>query len=172
MEIIYTVSQLVLLIKENLEKKFSKVTLVGEISNYKPSSSGHLYFTIVDENAQMACCLFRPEIYRNPQIRSLKDGDMVECEGPLSVYSKRGTFQLIVKKIKKVGEGSLKEKFEQLKSKLQREGLFDLERKKMIPTLPNKVAVITALKGAALQDFLNVYQRRCHRMNVVIVPSL
>lgn len=109
---------------------------------------------------------------KNPVVRQLKDGVQVQAYGDLSVYAPRGTFQLIIRKIVPVGVGNLKEKFERLKKKLGSEGLFDLERKKEIPRFPRKIAIVTALGAAALQDFLNIIDRRSLGFEVIISPSL
>src|SRR5687767_15038308 len=155
-----TVTDLVSSIKGILEEQFQEVMIQGEVTNLSPSSSGHWYFTLSDENACISCALFKADALRNPLIRNLKDGDKIIIFGPISVYQKRGTFQILVKRIMPAGAGQLKLQFERLKAKLSSEGLFDLARKKAIPSLPKKVAIITAPHGAALQDFLNVMRRR------------
>jgi exodeoxyribonuclease VII large subunit len=109
---------------------------------------------------------------RNPLIKKIKDGDKVIVVGDINVYPKRGTFQVIVKKITPIGVGDLKEQFEKLKRKLASEGLFDLDSKKSIPALPKRVAIITAQRGAALADFINIYKRRSLWMDLIIVPTL
>ena len=167
-----SVSKIVSDIKNILEGEFRRVSVEGEISNLSLSSAGHWYFTLSDKESSMQCALFRMNAYRNPVIKKLKDGDKVICSGSIGVYSRRGTFQLITSTITTVGKGDLKERFEQLKKKLSSEGLFDMDKKKNIPQFPRKVAVITALRGAALQDFINIYQRRAVWMNLLIVPSL
>lgn len=159
-------------VKELLESSFRSVWVVGEISNLSLSSSGHWYFTLSDERAGMSACLFKMDALRNPEIRALKDGDKVECFGPLNVYPKRGTFQLIAKRIRAAGKGDLKEKFEALKKRLAAEGLFDAQTKKPIPTLPKRVAIITAARSAALADFLNIYERRSIWMDITVIPAL
>jgi exodeoxyribonuclease VII large subunit len=155
-----------------LEGQFRSVSIEGEITNLSHSSSGHHYFTISDRNASISACLFKMDAMRNPLIRTLKDGDKVQCVGSIGVYAKRGTFQVIVKRIAKAGKGDLKEQFELLKRKLSNEGLFDMESKKPIPRLPKRVAIITAQKSAALADFLNIIKRRSHWVDVVVVPAL
>lgn len=167
-----TVSDLVASIKDALEEQFHEVMVQGEVTNLSPSGAGHWYFTLSDENASISCALFKGDALRNPLIRNLKDGDKIVIVGPLSVYQKRGTFQLLAKRIFPAGEGQLKLQYERLKAKLSQEGLFDLERKKAIPIFPKRIAVITAEHGAALQDFLNVMSRRSLWMDILIVPSL
>ena len=167
-----SVSSLVNELKGLIEGQFRSVSIEGEITNLSLSSSGHYYFTISDRNAALSACLFKMDAMRNPEIKGLKDGDKVQCVGSLGVYAKRGTFQIIVKRIIKAGKGDLKEQFEILKKKLAAEGLFDLEAKKVIPKLPKRVAIITALRGAALADFLNIMKRRSHWVDILVVPTL
>lgn len=166
------VSEVVGEIKNLLESEFKDVLMEGEITNLSLSSSGHWYFTLSDKDSAMSAALFKMDAFRNPIIKTLKDGAKVVVTGDVNVYPKRGTFQIIVKKIVPVGVGDLKEQFEKLKAKLRAEGLFDLEHKKPIPKMAKKVAIITALRGAALQDFLNIYKRRSLWMNILVVPAL
>ena len=167
-----TVSDLVSTIKNLLEEEFQEVFVQGEVTNLSPSASGHWYFTLSDENATIACALFKTDALRNPLIRTLKDGDKIIVLGPVSVYQKRGSFQILAKKILPAGAGQLKLQFEKLKAKLSLEGLFDLEKKVPIPKFPKRIAVITAEHGAALQDFLNVYKGRSLWCDIVIIPAL
>lgn len=167
-----SVSDLVNAIKNLLEEDFQEVVVQGEVSNFSSSSAGHFYFTLSDADAGISCAVFRQDALRNPLIKTLKDGDKITILGPISVYQKRGTFQLLGKRIFAAGEGQLKIQFEKLKSKLSSEGLFDLSTKKPIPLYPKKVAIITAPQGAALQDFLNVIKRRSLWFDVTIIPAL
>ena len=167
-----SVSDLVASIKNVLEEEFQEVMVQGEVTNLSPSGAGHWYFTLSDENAALSCALFKGDAMRNPLIRNLKDGDKIIVVGPISVYQKRGSFQLLAKRIFPAGEGQLKLQYERLKAKLSQEGLFDIEKKKEIPKFPKRIAVITAEHGAALQDFLNVLKRRSLWMDVLIVPAL
>jgi exodeoxyribonuclease VII large subunit len=167
-----SVSELVISIKNLLEEEFQEIMVQGEVSNLSPSAAGHWYFTLSDENACISCALFRGDALRNPLIRNLKDGDKIVLLGPISVYQKRGTFQLLAKRLMPAGEGVLKLQFEKLKAKLSHEGLFDLEKKRAIPLFPERIAVITAEHGAALQDFLNVMKRRSLWLDIVIIPAL
>lgn len=167
-----SVSDLVSSIKEVLEDQFQEVVVQGEVTNLSPSGAGHWYFTLSDENACVSCALFKGDALRNPLIRTLKNGDKIVIVGPLSVYQKRGTFQLLAKRILPAGEGQLKILYERLKAKLAQEGLFDIEKKKSIPNFPKRIAVITAEHGAALQDFLNVLRRRSLWLDVIIIPAL
>ena len=167
-----SVSDLVNSIKGLLEEEFQEVVVQGEVTNLSPSAAGHYYFTLSDEDACISCALFRGDALRNPLVRNLKDGDKIIVLGPVSVYQKRGTFQLLAKRLMPAGEGQLKLQFEKLKSKLSAEGLFDLERKRPLPGFPKRIAVITAEHGAALQDFLNVMKRRSLWLDIIIIPAL
>jgi exodeoxyribonuclease VII large subunit len=167
-----TVSDLVNTIKNVLEEEFQEVMVQGEVSNLSPSGAGHWYFTLSDEDACISCALFKGDALRNPLIRNLKNGDKIVLMGPVSVYQKRGTFQLLAKRIFPAGEGQLKLQFERLKHKLTAEGLFDIEKKKSLPAFPRRIAVITAEHGAALQDFLNVMQRRSLWFDILVVPAV
>ncbi len=166
------VSEIVNEIKNLLESEFTNVSIEGEITNLSLSSSGHWYFTLSDKEASISAALFKMDALRNVQMRTIKDGDKVIVAGDINVYPKRGTFQIIVKHIVPVGVGNLKEQFDKLKRRLAAEGLFDLDHKKPIPPLPKRVAIITALRGAALQDFLNIFRRRSLWMDVLVVPTL
>lgn len=167
-----SVSELVASIKTTLEEQYHEVMVQGEVTNLSPSASGHWYFTLSDENAAISCALFKGDALRNPLIRNLKDGDKLIVAGPLSVFQKRGSFQILAKKILPAGAGQLKMQYERLKARLSQEGLFDLEKKKPLPLFPKKIAVITAEHGAALQDFLNVIKRRSLWFEIVIIPAL
>lgn len=166
------VSQIVGEIKNLLEHEFANVSIEGEITNLSLSSSGHWYFTLSDKDSALSAALFKMDALRNPLMKTIKDGSKVIVVGDINVYPKRGTFQVIVKKIVPVGVGDLKEQYEKLKRKLASEGLFDLERKRPIPPMPKRVAIITAQRGAALQDFINIYKRRSIWMDLLVVPTL
>ena len=165
-----SVSDLISAIKNHLESEFHEVMVEGEVSNLSGSASGHWYFNLSDDKASISCALFRGDALRNPLIKTLKDGDKIAVLGPLSVYEKRGTFQLLAKRLVAAGEGKLKLQLERLKAKLASEGLFDLERKKPIPVYPKKIAILTAQQGAALQDFLEVMKRRALWYDILVVP--
>jgi exodeoxyribonuclease VII large subunit len=167
-----SVSDLVSSIKSLLEDQFQEVFVQGEITNLSLSSSGHWYFNLSDESSSISCALFKMEALRNPLIRNLKDGDKIIILGPISVYQKRGSFQILAKRLFPAGIGQLKIQFERLKAKLTQEGLFDIGIKKQIPKFPRRIVVITAEHGAALQDFINVYKRRSLSYDILIVPSL
>lgn len=167
-----TVSEIIGSVKKTIEGEFSDVTVVGEISNLSLSSAGHYYFNLSDHDSSISCALFKMDAFRNPAIRKIKNGDEVLIRGPISLYTKRGTFQIIAKRVLPFGVGNLMAQYELLKEKLRNEGLFDVDRKLKFPSFVKKVAVITALRGAALQDFLNVYKRRSLGHHIVIVPSI
>ena len=167
-----SVSELLAHIKNTLEESFHEVMVEGEITGISHAHSGHCYFNIMDEDASLSCAFFRQDVLRHPGFKNIKEGDKVLVYGPLTVYPKRGTFQILVKRIAPAGVGHLKLKFEALKKKLASDGLFDLERKKSIPLYPKKIALITAPGGAALHDFVNVYKRRGFDFEIIIVPAL
>lgn len=167
-----SVTDIVYQVKQSLESQFRAVVVQGEISNLSGSAAGHWYFTLSDGQSSISCALFKMDAYRNPIIKKIKNGDQVLITGPISVYTRKGTFQLLVKKIHNAGKGNLLAQYEALKEKLKIEGLFDLDTKKEIPKFPSRVAVITALKGAALQDFLNVMKRRILWGKIIIVPAI
>ena len=169
---ISNVTELVSTIKKNIEGIFKNVQVIGEITNLTTSASGHWYFSLSDKSALLSAALFKMDAYRNPSIQSFKNGDKVICSGEISVYLKRGSFQLIVKKISLVGKGALKEKLEELKKNLAGQGLFDNECKQKIPSIPHRIAVITSDTAATLQDFLNIYKRRAFSYKIVLSKSL
>lgn len=169
---IKNVSQVVSEIKDLLEAEFTNISIEGEVSNLSLSSAGHWYFTLSDKDSSISGAIFKMDALRNPQIKLIKDGAKVVVYGDVNVYQRRGTFQIVAKKIVLVGVGDLKEQFEKLKKKLATEGLFDLEVKKKIPLMPKRVAIITAERGAALQDFLNIYKRRSLWMDILVSPAI
>lgn len=167
-----SVTDIIIHIKGLLEGEFKQVSIVGEISNLTCSGAGHWYFTLSDEESSISAAMFKMDALRNPLIRKINDGDKVICLGRIGVYQKRGTFQVIVQRIANIGKGDLKAQFDALKRKLASEGLFDIENKRPIPQLPKRIALITSKTGAALHDFINVYKRRSHWMNLLVVPSI
>ncbi len=164
-----TVSQLTDLIKLCLEGTFGTVSVEGEISNYRPSSTGHLYFTLKDAGASIQAVMFKN------RLRSLafvpRDGMLVRAAGSLSVYPQRGSYQIVCESLEQAGTGDLLAMLEERKRRLAAEGLFDPERKKPLPRFPRTVAVISSPTGAALRDILNILSRRAAGINVVILPS-
>ncbi len=165
---ILSVSQVVKSVKSQLESQFRDIWIKGEISNFKIPPSQHHYFTLKDADAQIRAVCFRM------QSRYLKfvpeDGMDVLARGSLSVYPPRGEFQLVVEHMEPVGRGALQVAFEQLKDRLNKEGLFDTAHKKRMPLLPTKVGVITSPTGAAVQDILKVLKKRNDRVSVLIFP--
>jgi len=165
---VLTVSQLTRAVRSVLEGQFSKVWIEGEISNYRAHGSGHHYFTLKDEGAQISCVLFRG------QARHLNfqpsDGQRVQAQGNVSVYEARGQYQLIVQWLQPKGMGDLQARFEALKRKLDAEGLFDPAIKQPLPSFPHTIAVVTSPTGAAIRDILNVLKRRAPWVNVMVYP--
>ena len=167
---VFTVSQITDLIKEILETSFRTITIEGEISNWKPSSAGHIYFTLKDNGAQIGAVMFRGSaMYLGFKP---KDGDKVRCTGSISVYAPRGNYQLIVTKMENAGSGNILQMLEERKRKLAAEGLFDESRKKKIPAFPKTIGVVTSPTGAALRDILQITKRRNKNVNVVILPAI
>ena len=167
------VTELVAQVKELIHQQFDYVKVKGEVTNLSRSSAGHYYFSLSDEKSLISSVLFRGDALRIPFVKSLKNGDIVDCIAELSVYEKRGNIQLIIKKLFSSGkEGAVQQAFEKTKLKLSALGCFDIEKKKEIPVFPGRVAIISAEGSAALQDFLNIYKRRSTQMDLIIVPSL
>ena len=164
-----TVSQLNRRAKTLLEQGIPKLWVEGEISNMARPASGHIYFSLKDEKAQVRAAWFRQR-QRGPAI-SFKNGDKVLAFGRVSVYEARGDYQLIVEQLEPAGEGVLKQRFDALKKKLLAEGLFDEERKQPLPALPQRIGVITSPSGAAVRDILSVLGRRFPAIPVVIYPA-
>jgi exodeoxyribonuclease VII large subunit len=144
------------------------LTVEGEISNFKKHTSGHLYFTLKDGEARLSCVMFRSDTILS-QIE-LSDGLKVACTGSISIYERDGRYQLYVKSIERLGVGNLFQRFEALKAELSALGYFESRRKKPIPELPERIAVITSPTGAALQDILNVGFRRSRLPEVIVLP--
>ena len=165
---IQTVSELTHSIRGLLETTFPFVTVTGEISNLRQPVSGHLYFTLKDSNAQIKAVLFKPQQRYLACIPS--DGLEVLCRGRLSVYEPRGEYQLIVDYLDTKGAGALRIAFDRLKAKLASEGLFDPARKKPLPFLPERIALVTSPQGAAVVDFLRMAQQRFPAVPIEIYP--
>jgi len=166
---IYTVSEITRLVKLELETAFPLLWVEGEISNFHRHSSGHLYFTLRDEQSQLRTVMFRAEARQ--VAFELKDGLKVVCRGRLNVYEPRGEYQLIVEIVEPKGKGALQLAFEQLKEKLRAEGLFDARHKKKLPLLPKKVGIVTSPRGAAIVDILRTLERRFARLHILIYPA-
>lgn len=164
-----SVSKLSLEIKATLEMSFRYETIIGEISNFKPHSSGHWYFTLKDSGAAISCSMWSSN---NKKLGFIpKDGMQVICSGPISVYPPRGSYQIDVQTMKNVGVGDLQVAFEFLKEKLSKEGLFDPSRKKTIRTFPAKIGVVTSSTGAAWQDIIAVAARRFPMIELILAPA-
>jgi len=164
-----TVSQLNRRAKTLLEQGFGRLWVEGEISNLSRPASGHIYFSLKDDKAQVSAAWFRQR-QRGPAIR-FKDGDRVLAYARVSLYEARGNYQLIVEQMEPAGEGVLKRRFEALKLKLFEEGLFDEDRKQALPVLPQRIGVITSPSGAAIRDILSVLARRFPAVPVVVYPA-
>lgn len=165
---VVSVTELTRELKGLVEPRFSRVAVRGELSNYKPASSGHHYFTLKDQGATIAAVLFRNEAARLKF--KLKDGLAVVCRGRISVYEQRGQYQVLCDSVEPVGAGALALAFEQLKQKLAAEGLFDPARKRRPPLIPRRIGVVTSPAGAALRDFLRVLHDR-FPIPVLIAPA-
>ena len=165
---VITVSELTRRIKAQLENTFPAVWIEGEISNLRIAESGHAYFTLKDANAQLSAVAFRSVAGRLGF--KLADGIAVVAFGEISVYEKRGQYQLIVTQLLPKGLGALQLAFEQLKRKLAAEGLFETSRKKPLPVLPQRIGIVTSPAGAAIRDFLNIIGRRYPNLHIIINP--
>ena len=164
-----TVSELTESVRKAIETRFASVWVEGEISNFKAHSSGHWYFTIKDEGAQLRAKCFRSA---NSRIRFRPtDGLHVRARGRLTVYEARGDYELIVEALDPVGAGALQVAFEQLRDRLQAEGLFAPERKRPLPFFPGRVGVVTSPTGAAIRDILNVISRRTRTVHILFSPA-
>jgi len=166
---ILTVTQLTSQIKNLLEESFPDVWVEGEISNLSIPQSGHAYFTLKDKHAQIRAVMFRSSL-RFLKF-TLQQGIQVLCRGRLSVYDPRGEYQLILDYIEPKGAGALQLAFEQLKARLEKEGLFDRALKKPLPLLPRRIGIITSPTGAAIRDMLRVIKRRHPRMHILLYPA-
>jgi exodeoxyribonuclease VII large subunit len=169
-----SVTELTSRIRGVLEPAFSQVWVQGEISNYRPAASGHAYFSLKDANASISAAIFGWGAMRSRRKASfdLKDGLQVLARGKVSVYAPRGSYQLTIDQIEPLGAGALQVAFEQLKARLQAEGLFDAKRKRPLPAFPASIAVVTSPSGAAIQDMLNILRRRAPHLRVRVIPAL
>src|SRR5208282_2231762 len=165
---VFTVSDLTARIRDLLAKNFTDILVQGEISNCREAQSGHFYFTLKDERAQIRCVLFKQQ--RRGVKFQPEDGIQVTVRGSLSVYEARGEYQIYVETLEPVGRGALQLAFEQLKKRLEEEGLFAAERKKALPLLPNRIGVITSPKGAAVRDVVRILIRRFPNVHLTVYP--
>jgi len=165
---IWSVSELTARIGNVLSTQFANLWVEGEVSNYRPAQSGHLYFTLKDAKSQVRCVCFRTQALRlkfRPE-----DGLKVIVRGSISVYEPRGEYQIYVEHIEPSGIGALQLAFEQLKKRLDAEGLFDEARKKPLPLLPRRIGVVTSPKGAAVRDILRILRRRFPNLHLIVYP--
>jgi exodeoxyribonuclease VII large subunit len=165
---IYSVSDLSARIRELLAKNFTDIAVQGEISNCRGAASGHSYFTLKDERAQVRCVLFKNQ-QRTMKFRP-QDGLKVTVRGSLSVYEARGEYQIYVESLEPIGRGALQLAFEQLKKQLEADGLFDSARKKPLPLLPNRIGLITSPTGAAVSDVVRILTRRFPNVHLTLYP--
>src|SRR5271157_5233072 len=166
---IWTVRALVSAVRSHVEREYSDCWVEGEISNLRIPDSGHLYFTLKEESAQIRVVMFRSSA-RLLRFRP-ENGLYVTVRGRNTIYEERGELQISAEFMEPQGAGALQLAFEQLKARLQAEGLFETSRKKPIPALPRRIGIVTSPQGAALQDILNILARRHHSANVLIYPA-
>jgi exodeoxyribonuclease VII large subunit len=163
----HSVSSITQAIRDTLESKFTDITVEGEVSNFVEHRSGHRYWTLKDDKAQISCVLWKSRV----SAFKIGDGQKVLCRGRLTVYPPRGNYQFDVYQIRPIGIGALQAAFDALYKKLLEEGLFDLSRKRSIPSFPRKIGIITSPTGAALHDILTVLRRRYPVAEVLFRPA-
>ncbi|MCH8910769.1 MAG: exodeoxyribonuclease VII large subunit, partial [Chloroflexi bacterium] len=165
----YTVSAVAEYLKSSLESdpRLADLMVVGEVSGYRNPASGHHYFALRDEQSVLRCVMFRP----GRGGRFLTDGSQVICHGRISLYTARGDLQFYVDQVEPDGVGALQKAFEEMRRRLESEGLFEPGRKRQLPYLPARIAVITSPTGAVIQDILNVLTRRYPLAEVVLIPT-
>lgn len=166
---VWIVRDLVAAVRTRVEREYSDIWVEGEISNFRAHDSGHLYFTLKDQNSQIRAVMFRSQA-RLLRFRP-EDGMLVVLRGRITVFEGRGELQLSAEYLEPKGAGALQIAFEQLKAKLQSEGLFDASRKKPIPALPRCIGIVTSPQAAALRDILNILRRRHHSATILIYPA-
>ena len=165
---VYSVSSLSATLKKLLASNFPDVRVQGEVSNTSHARSGHWYFTLKDEQSEISCVCFRQDaLYLRAKPR---DGQAVIARGRIGVYEKKGAYQLYVNALEPLGAGALQERFEQLKTRLSAEGLFDEERKRRLPALPQRIAIVTSPSGAVIADMLRILERRFRGLHVRLFP--
>jgi exodeoxyribonuclease VII large subunit len=165
---VLTVSELTARIRDLLAKNFTDIWVVGEISNCREAQSGHIYFTLKDDRAQVRCVFFKQQ-QRGIKFRP-EDGLQMTVRGSISVYETRGEYQIYVENLEPVGLGALQLAFEQLKKRLEAEGLFAAERKKPLPLLPSRIGLITSPRGAAVRDVVRILRRRFPNVHLTVYP--
>jgi exodeoxyribonuclease VII large subunit len=168
-DVVLSVSDLTKLLKSTLEGSFYGLTLEGEISNFRPASSGHWYFQLNDADAAIAAVMFKQKSWRIPFVP--KDGDIVTVTGGLSLYEKRGTYQILCETMVRAGKGDILALLEERKRAFAEAGFFDASLKRTLPRYPKRVGVVTSPTGAALQDILQVLGRRNSGIDIVILPA-
>ncbi len=167
---ILSVGDLNRMIRGTLEGQFGTVWLRGEISNFKPHTSGHFYFSLKDSTAQISAVMFRG---LNQKLKFKPDNGMeVVVKGKITVYEPRGNYQIFCEIMEPVGLGALQMAFEQLKAKLKAEGLFEVSRKKALPFMPKRIAIVTSPTGAAIRDMLNILSRRARGIEITVIPAV
>jgi exodeoxyribonuclease VII large subunit len=166
---VLSVSQLLRSVREVLERRFPLQWISGEVSNLRPAASGHLYFTLKDETAQVDCVMFKGRAAHLDW--DLADGQRVEARALVTLYEPRGRFQLNVEAMRRAGLGPLFERFLKLKAKLEKEGLFDQDAKRPVPEYPRRIGVVTSLAAAALRDVLTTLRRRNPAIPVIVYPA-
>ena len=165
---VLSVTELTSGLSDLVEEHYDDVWVEGELSDFTRAASGHCYFTLKDEDAQIRCVMWKhltQYVYFEPE-----EGMQVRVNGHASVYERRGDLQIMAQAMRQAGKGAQQEAYEQLKQKLQAEGLFDAERKKALPAFPETIGVVTSGEGAALQDILSVLERRFPPAQVVLCP--
>ncbi len=167
---VFSVKEINRLVRELLEQSFPSFWITGEISNFISASSGHWYFSLKDEEAQVRCTMFKNKNMAAEWIP--KNGEKIEAKCLIGLYEARGEYQLNIELIRHAGSGLLSEAFNQLKEKLLKEGLFEASRKKTIPQIPQTIGIITSLTGAAIEDILITLRRRSPHIPIIIYPSL
>jgi exodeoxyribonuclease VII large subunit len=166
---VWTVRELVAAVRTHIEREYGDTWVEGEISNFRAHDSGHLYFTLKDRSSQLSAVMFRSQA-RLLRFRP-QDGMQVVARGRVTIYEDRGQLQISLEYLEPKGAGALQIAFEQLKAKLEAEGLFDAAGKKAIPALPSRIGVVTSPQAAALRDILNILQRRHHSASLLIYPA-
>ena len=165
---VFSVGELTEQIRRLLEKQIGLIWVSGEVTNLRAQSSGHIYFTLKDAGAQIACVLFRNEIVSHREL--ISDGQKILLQGDVTVYEARGNYQIVVRAVELQGVGAAQIQFEKLKQKLAAEGLFARERKRPLPKYPQRIGLITSPTGAAIRDVLHVVQRRNPSLEIIFVP--
>lgn len=168
-EKVWTVSEITRRLKRLLEQEVGRISVLGEITNLRRQASGHIYFTLKDDQSAIQCVLFRGTAGANRSC--LKDGAEIRAQGELSIYAPRGQYQLVVREVEPQGEGALRARFEAMKKRLQELGWFDAERKRPIPRFPSRIGCVTSETGAALRDFVHVIERRFAGVEIWVRPS-